>query len=402
MDIYVLIILTFEAVLSVLLIYSTKSLKNTKDVFITSILIFISFALRFSMLNHKTYDYLDFLTKWVSYFRDNGGFSALSNPIGNYNIPYLYILAAISYSDITDLYLIKLTSIFFDILLSYSCALIVSSTTHNKIKTIFSFIAVLFIPTVILNSAYWAQCDSIYTAFSILGIYFALSKKPRLSIIMFAISFSFKLQAVFILPVIFIFIIDKKIKPKHLLWFPTTYFLLLLPALLLGLPLSKGIFLYFNQVGSVGSALNYNSSSIFSIISFPSNDQSFVSKISIIITFVLIILIYTIHLVLKGGSSKKTEVAITCLFSIMIPFFLPHMHDRYFFPADVLSVVMACISPKLFILPLLVEFGSFLGYYAYLQGAFILPMKFGGETIALALLICLCFYMVSLKPSKIK
>ena len=42
-----------------------------------------------------------------------GGFAAVKLPIGNYNAPYLYFLAAISYLPIPDLYLIKLFSILF-------------------------------------------------------------------------------------------------------------------------------------------------------------------------------------------------------------------------------------------------------------------------------------------------
>ena len=40
------------------------------------------------------------------------------------------------------------------------------------------FFAVLFLPTVFLNSAVWAQCDSSYAALLVLGLYLALEDKP--------------------------------------------------------------------------------------------------------------------------------------------------------------------------------------------------------------------------------
>ena len=53
--------------------------------------------LRSLCLDHITYDYRDFLSQWAAFFRENGGFSAIKEPIGDYNAPYLYFMAAISY-----------------------------------------------------------------------------------------------------------------------------------------------------------------------------------------------------------------------------------------------------------------------------------------------------------------
>lgn len=66
-----------------------------------------------------TYDYQDFLSGWASFFRENGGWAAVALPKGNYNVPYLYFLAAISYLPVRDLYLIKLFSMLFDVLLAW-------------------------------------------------------------------------------------------------------------------------------------------------------------------------------------------------------------------------------------------------------------------------------------------
>ena len=52
----------------------------------------------------------------------------------------------------------------------------------------------------------------------------------------------------------------------------------------------------------------------------------------------------------------------------MVPFLLPGMHERYFFLADVTTVLLACYVPRLWFVPLLVQASSLLSYQPYLFG----------------------------------
>jgi len=56
------------------------------------------------------------------------------------------------------------------------------------------------------------------------------------------------------------------------------------------------------------------------------------------------------------------------LCALNMPFSLPHMHERYFYIADVLTVIYAVIYPKRWILPTIVITSSFLLYGVYLFG----------------------------------
>lgn len=58
-----------------------------------------------------------------------------------------------------------------------------------------------------------------------------------------------------------------------------------------------------------------------------------------------------------------------------VPFFLPNMHERYTFGADVLSLVAAAYCPKLAALPLLYGLASYICYTAGLPGDSILHLK---------------------------
>lgn len=128
---------------------------------------------------------------WIS-TGQNGGFKALHYPLGNYNIPYLYFLCLFSYSSINDLYLIKLLSIFFDVLLAYGAMMLLGKVKESIPARIACFFTVLFLPTVILNGSLWAQCDSIYVALAVLAIYFALDDRPILSVLFFTLILRFQ------------------------------------------------------------------------------------------------------------------------------------------------------------------------------------------------------------------
>jgi len=338
---------------------------------------------------HITLDYIDFLAKWVEFFRRNGGISALKYSIGNYNVPYLYFLALISYIPVPDLYLIKLLSIVFDFVLASAGLKIVSLFTKSRIKKLVCFFTILLLPSVILNGSYWGQCDSIYAAFALWSLYFALSDHPIISMVMMALSFGFKLQAVFIMPVFFVLLYRKKLKLYHLFVFPLTYALLVLPAVIAGRPFLDTITLYFNQIDTVGSALNYNSSSVFALFTNIRNIKA-AEKAGIIAAFVFVLLIFFLTYLKRRRLTNDTYLSAALIFCVGVPFFLPHMHDRYFFMADILSVCFAVVHPKRSFVPVLVSFASLLGYHAYLKMRYLLPMSYGA--VALLFVILTLFF----------
>ena len=126
--------------------------------------------LRTLSLDYAGTDYKNFLTHWYAYFQEHGGFQAVSHAVGDYNVPYLYFMAFISYLSAPDLYLIKLFSIIFDVILAWGCYRLVRSLTRERqgsAAPLIAFAAALLLPTVVLNGAYWGQCDVIYGALCI-------------------------------------------------------------------------------------------------------------------------------------------------------------------------------------------------------------------------------------------
>lgn len=411
MDIITIFVLTAEAAAAYALLLRSSVLNTRSEKALSAALILSAFLIRAAMFDYETTDYQWFLTRWVDYFRQNGGFSALKGSIGNYNIPYLYFLALFSVLPVRDLYLIKLLSTFFDVLLAASCMKLVIAAGGSGKRSKVCFFAVLFLPTVMINGALWGQCDSIYVSFAVLGLAigsgspsgkdsrFPERLRPLISMACIAVSFGFKLQAVFIMPAYAILWSWKKYKWVDFAVFPLTYLLLILPSVLIGRPFRDALLLYADQANTVGSALNYNSPSMTAFLR-NIQDPDGVSLVCIILAFAAMLLLLFTGIMMRSRLNGRSFTALTLLMVLLIPFLLPHMHDRYFFAADCLTVVFACIQltpagvARGGIASGLMQFGSLICYIAYLKSYYLRVGNLFLTSDKGALAVIFCIFIV--------
>lgn len=344
-------------------------------------------------------DYTTFLAPWTQFFRDNGGFKALAFFPGNYNPPYMYFLAAFSYFGISELYLIKLLSVLFDVLLAYGCMKLLSLYTGSKARQLGVFLAVLYLPTVVTNGAYWAQCDSIYAFFGIFALYLGLSEKGVGAMISLAACLAFKLQAVFIIPVFFVLLLAKKLRWTQLLIFPAAYIVFMLPAVIAGAPLWDTLTLYFSQAGTVGDAMNYNAPSLTSMFSW-SGDTAKSARALIIAAFLLVAAVYVAAILLRKRLSDRVILGFALILAMGIPYLLPHMHDRYFFIPGVLALVLAASDLHFAPVPIFAELASLHCYYAYFNRYYLVQPRIGGELMLAALLLCIAYTAVYVRKAR--
>ncbi len=342
--------------------------------------------LRLLLLDWQTHDYQTFLAQWTVFFRDNGGFSALKYSVGDYNVPYLYFLAAISYLPVPDLYLIKLFSILCDVLLAWGgLRLSRQFCRPGSPAPLVCFTLLLLLPTVMLNSACWAQCDSLYTALLLLALSAALEGKPGASVLLLALAFSFKLQTVFLIPLWCVFWFTGRVKFRHLLLFPAGGVLILLPALALGKPLGDILGVYLGQMGEY-SALTLNAPSVFSFLPYGVQvDTALASRLGIAAAFLLVFVLLGLLWKKRGRITSRLLLDAAAVFALGVPFLLPHMHERYFFPAGVLALVCACTDWRRFPLALLAEASSLSCYSIYLTLRYTLPLYLGGQYYVMGL-----------------
>ena len=397
---FIIISLTAIFALAMLLLRREGIFEDRAALICAAVLTAAALIIRAFYYNIESDDYLTFLAPWTQYFRDNGGFAALADFPGNYNPPYMYLLAAFSYLDIPELYLIKSLSVLFDVLLAFACMKLASLYSDSKARRLGVFLAVLWLPTVAANGAYWAQCDSIYAFFGVYALYLGMSGRGAGAMVSLAASLAFKLQAVFIIPAFFILLLAKRIKWRQLLIFPAAYVVFMLPAVIAGAPLWDTLTLYISQAGTVGDAMNYNAPSLTCMFSW-TGDTSASARLLIIAAFLLVAAVYAAALLLRRRLSDRLILALTLILAMGIPYLLPHMHDRYFYLAGVLALVLASTDLRFAPVPLFAELASLHCYYAYFVRYYLVQPRIGGELMLASLLLCAAYAaLYAQKPRK--
>ena len=354
---------------------------SLSGILILSLPIAAGLFLRVFFLDHQTHDYQTFLAQWAAFFRDNGGFAVLKEPVGNYNVPYLYFLATISHLPIPDLYLIKIGSVLCDVLLAWGGLRLTRQFTREDSPAPLICFGILFLlPTVLLNGACWAQCDSLYTALILLALSAVMEDRPKASVLLLALAFSFKLQTVFVIPLWCVFWFTKRVKFRHLLLFPAGYALTVLPALLLGKPLGDILGIYLGQMGEHESYLTLNAPSVFAFLPYQAQvDTALLSTLGIAAAFTLVFAVLGVLFFRRDRVDAEILLAAATVLALGIPFLLPHMHERYFFPAGMLAAVWACVNPRRIPVALLAEVCSLSCYSTYLRLKYTLPLLIGGR-----------------------
>ena len=344
-------------------------------------------TIRVYLMDFKSLDYYASLKPWYNTIKTLG-FSAFGTNFSTYNPPYLYLLYLIArfFPDIPVVIAVKLPALFADFICAYFVSLIVKIKHPGGQASLLSGMITLFAPTVVLNSAFWGQADSLYTAGLLACIFFLLKRKHALAMLAFGIALAFKLQAVFLAPFLLALFWRRDIRWKNFLIVPLILILALMPAWIAGRPILDLLNIYLFQTSQF-ELLTMNAPTIFAW--FPATKMVFNHFylpgviIGIIAAFILFLLIYK--------SARKLNqpvlVELALLSVLLIPFFLPKMHERYFYPADMISIVFAFFFPRFFYIPILVGGVSFLAYQPYL---------FGREPVPLGILALILLTTISI------
>ncbi len=352
----------------------------------------LSMLARVVMLDYNSADYDSFLAGWVDAFR-KGGFRMLGENVGDYNLLYQYTLLAISMSPLYDLYLIKAFTILFDYLLALSMMRAAKVFCGERAQ-LPVFLIMLVLPTTLIEGAFWGQCDSVYAFFVIMFLCDLKTAHPWRSAAFLALAFAFKLQTIFVFPVVLLALIHKTYKPKHALAFFGMYILTMIPALLAGRSFISALSVYANQsMGQYYHRLTYNAPNLY--IFFPmlefANTQEYTwmrfikginskatnpyltmdlfpplqqAALYACIILILIAVIYWLGHYKEVTSDMTLRFAM--FFAVFLPFVMPKIHDRYFYLADMLSILYAFKYRQRVYIPFLVIGASFMSYMVFL------------------------------------
>lgn len=374
------------------LLVDNRLLFNRRRLAVAIAVVLGAFAVRMCYIDARSGDYNSFLQHWAEFFRENGGLKAIGEPIGDYNLPYLYLLALISYLPFDDLHMIKLMSVVCDVLLAFYAMRLTALVAKNDKAPLAAFLVVLCLPTVFLNSSWWAQCDSIYATFALAALYYGLKHRPVLAVLMGALSFAFKLQAIFILPIFAVLLMRGDIKWRHVPLFPAFYALLVLPAVIAGRPPLDALLIYAQQTGEYSSHITLNAPTLGTVFK-QMEDTSGASAFMIVLAFVYLAALLLVAWNRRKSLDDRGILLMALAMAVGIPFLLPSMHERYFYLAEILSVVCAAGGIVSFVIPALVQAASMICYDAYITGYYRLRlglatflMACGAALIVIALL----------------
>lgn len=329
----------------------------------------LGIVLRACGFGFESGDFQSFLNPWYETIKA-GGIQGLSRQVGNYNIPYqiiTYILTLFPWSALTAY---KVLSVIFDLVLAGSTALLVKEIKpENKLMQFVAYALVFCSLPVIFNSAFWAQCDSIYVSFIILAIYFTLRGRTLPTFIMLGLSLAFKLQVIFILPVfLFWYVIERRCSILHFLIIPAVDIVLCLPAVLLGRSFMDIFTIYADQT-DYGKLIQMNFPNIYAFMC----DGADTTKYELLKGFSIVLAITVLGIGLAMMIYKKTDLsdrriflltAIWTVFTCLM--FLSSMHERYSYLLDILLIIYALVYRKNIWVAALSTFVTLRGYCFYL------------------------------------
>lgn len=330
-------------------------------------------------IDFQSDDYQSFLYPWWLQI-ENAGVSGLAVQVGNYNIPYQIMTYLFTLLPLGPLYSYKVLSIVFDLVLAGSAAMLVYSFDKNKsyFKAVFTYALVFCSMTVVLNSAFWAQCDSIYVSFILLSIFFLKKDKNIASFVMLGIAFAFKLQAVFILPVyLFYYVCTRKTSILHFLIIPAVDIIMCLPAIILGRNPLDIITIYADQT-DYGKLIHMNCPNIYAFMCDGNdmNNYFLLKTMSIILTLTILGAALCMLIYKRTDLSDTNNFLLASIWTVFTCImFLSSMHERYGYLLDILTIIYAVVTVKRVWLPIVCNLVSLRGYCFYLFTYDVLDIK---------------------------
>lgn len=422
------------------------------------LLFLLALALRISLYPITTSDYTGFVSQWYDFIQTHGGFAALKYNFANYNPPYLYLIALTTYLPVPKIDALKSITVVFDGVLGIFTYLLISLKYKRSYAAIIGALVIVFAPTIFINSAAWGQCDAIYTAFCLGSLYFLLTDRPVWACIFFGLAISFKLQAIFFAPVLFVLLLKRKLPLQYLVLIPLVFALLLVPTLAAGRSIESVLSIYPGQISTGGvvqsgtfgggtgrsngggfhgngggqfnnggtgttgtrpgnfngtgrfnggpgnfngggfstSSLTLNAPSFYQWL--PANAAGYWKWVGILLAGLFVLLLGILTLMSKQKLTAGMILKITLVFALWIPFLLPEMHERYFYLADVISIIYAFYFPRYFYIAIIEQVCSLLSYAPYLLHTQIIGLAYVAGAILLISLITLVDLVLTLYP----
>ncbi len=332
---------------------------------ILGVLLLGSLALRLCLFDFVSGDMRGDMLGWSAFIRAHGGLRALGQEIGNYPPLYYYLLTLASYLPLPRVYAIKAVYVVFDYVMAGYVWGMVRQRYGAGRRPAAAALVTLFLPTVVLNSSLWGQCDAMYTAGVVACVCHLLRRQHGRALVAFGLAFALKPQAVFLAPLLLVLVWQGRFSPLLLYVVPGVYLAAALPAWLVGRPLGDLLLLYANQRILPFASLTLGATNLYQWLPDHSFDLFFPAGL-VLAAVAASVFVFLVWRRQPAGLSDDALLSAALVSLVLMPYVLPAMHERYFFPADVLGVAFAFWFPRRWLIALLIQAASFFTYLPYL------------------------------------
>jgi Gpi18-like mannosyltransferase len=225
----------------------------------------------------------------------------------------------------------------------------------------------MILPTVLMNGAWWGQCDAFYAGFTILALAELMRGRTAWAMLAFGAALAFKVQVIFMAPVCIALLLRRRIHWAQVAMPILAFAAWMVPAWLAGRPAWSLATIYLNQ-GSFYHQLSKSAPNPWEYIEF----FHLLSYQNGVLLGSMLALICTLALAFLGYRWLRLDrhdlLVLATASALVLPFVLPKMHNRYFFLADVFSYMLAVVEPSRARkeLAICMQCGSGLAYAQYL------------------------------------
>jgi len=337
------------------------------------VLFSLSLVVRYEIFEYVNRD-LTLLQTWYDHVHTYGFAGLADESFSNYPPAYLYLLwlSTLLPKWVGSVAALKLIPTLFDLISAFTIFRM-AQLRHADDTPYFIASCFFILPTIFFNSTGWGQIDSLYTSFLLVCVYFILKEKPFWALVAFGVAFSFKSQSIFLLPFLGILFLKGKIRWFHFLAIPGVYMILGIPAALTGRSWLSILSIYVGQLGQFRD-LSRNAPNLY--IFFPGSFYDAGLRIGLGVFIVAMAVWGWVNWRAKIKLTHRQIILMALAALALVPFVLPKMHDRYFYPVDVFSVAAIIFVPEMWFVPLLYQVISGISYSRFLLGAPIFVVMF--------------------------
>ena len=306
---------------------------------------------------------------WYEHAVRTGPIAVFHQPWSNYTPPYLYGLAALTpfHATIGAAAAIKLLAALGTLALVAAVWRLLRALAVPDAGAIALCVAAL--PSVTLNAAALGQCDAMVTAPLVMAIAAAIERRHPAMLAWSGLALAVKLQAVLFAPFVLGVLLARRVPLRCWPIMPLAFVLPFVPAWVAGWPAADLATIYLRQTQTFDE-LSRNAPNIWTVMQLLGVNAPTLAGVA---TAAAVGASAALIARMKADAARLSFVMML-RFALLAPLLaaglLPRMHERYFFTADIVALVLLAFqrdrrAAAIFVL---VQGGSTLALFGYTSG----------------------------------